>query len=517
MSEFTFDVNVAESVLDVAIVGSGFAGIGMAIRLTQSGIENFRILEQSADIGGTWRDNTYPGAACDVPSHLYSFSFAPNPRWSRMFAEQKEIHGYLKDCVDRFNLREKTSFNTTIVSAKFDAGTNLWTLTTYAGRTLKARLVVMATGALNRPAYPDIPGMEDFRGRVFHTAEWDHSYALEGKKVAVIGTGASAIQVVPAIAPKVKSLTLYQRTPAWVFPKFDRPIKSLEQRLYRLLPVTQKLFRGAIYAAGEAATPLFLKPSALSKMAESIGRRHLSRYVQDPELREKLTPTYALGCKRILLSNDYYPALARENVSVVSCGVDKIEGRTIYASDGSKQVVDAIVLATGFKVPVASAPFDIIGLNGKVLQDDWKEGAEAYKGMTVTGYPNMLFTMGPNTGPGNTSVIFYIESQLRYLLNYVKEVLAFDDASLELKQEKQTSFNEMIQTRMQNTAWTSGCHSWYLTPSGKNTTLWPGFSMEYRLITRQFDRESYVMHLATSGTVAESDQSLNRLFEPALA
>ncbi|MBV1921476.1 MAG: NAD(P)/FAD-dependent oxidoreductase [Pseudomonadales bacterium] len=477
--------------LDVAVIGAGFGGIGLGVKLKQAGIESFVIFEQASDVGGVWRDNVYPGAACDVPSHLYSFSFEPNPEWGNMFGGQEEIYAYLQGCAKKYDLRQKIQFNTTISGAKFDEVEGLWTLTDTSGQCYQARTCVMAIGALNVPLKPEFKGMAEFSGKVMHTAEWDKRYDLIGQKVAVVGTGASAIQVVPKIQSRVKSLTLFQRTPPWVLPKFNRKITETESTLYKKMPFLQSLYRKGQYALFESFYPMFLWDTPASKVLDAAGRACINAQIKDPELRNKVTPNYRLGCKRVLLASDYYPALAKENVNVVASGVKEINAKGIVDSDGNQHDVDAIVLATGFKVPTAGAPFPITGKGGRSLSEDWKKLSEGYKGIAVSGYPNLLFVMGPNTGPGNTSVIFFIESQLNYITKYISTLKKKSLRYMDLQSKVQTAFNKKIQKKMENTAWTSGCQSWYLTDDGKNSTLWPSFSVDYFLQTHSFDERSY--------------------------
>lgn len=477
--------------LETAIIGAGFGGLGLAIKLLQEGQGNFAVFEKSGDVGGVWRDNIYPGAACDVPSHLYSFSFEPNPEWSRTFGGQSEIHQYLQHCTDKYQLWGKIRFNAEVTAAKFDEQNHLWTLHFADGESVRARTVVFAVGALNVPAYPNIEGLDSFQGKIMHTAEWDSDCDLRGKRVGVIGTGASAIQVVPEIQPVVESLSLYQRTAPWVMPKRDGWIPPRWRKLYARLPLLQKLHRIVQYWMFESTAPVMIKNNWMTRMGEKLGRRYLTRMIKDPVLREKVTPRYALGCKRVLLSDDYYPALTRPNVEVLTDGIARVDESGIVSRDGSHQALDVIVLATGFKVPAAGAPFSIEGLGGRLLNDDWRSGSEAYLGMTVSGYPNMLYIMGPNTGPGNISVIFYIESQLRYIMAYLRHLRERNIAALDLKAEVQREFNDALQAKMQNTTWMSGCDSWYLTEDGKNTTLWPGYSWQYRMQSKHFDPSIY--------------------------
>ncbi|CAA0087307.1 Baeyer-Villiger monooxygenase [Zhongshania aliphaticivorans] len=489
-------------VAEVAIIGAGFGGLGLAIRMQQQGLHDFVIYERANDVGGVWRDNVYPGAACDVPSHLYSFSFEPNPDWGRTFGPQREIHRYLSHCADKHKLREKIRFNTTVSEMAFCDSSGLWDLTFSDGSSRQARAVVLAIGALNVPQYPEIEGLDQFLGKVMHTAEWDQDFSLKDKRVAVIGTGASAIQVIPSIQPEVETLHVFQRTPPWVMPKFDKPLSAARQRLYRRWPLIQKIVRRFQYMLAESVVPAFMWDSFLTRFGEALGRRYLRKVVGNPTLRDKLTPKYAMGCKRVLLSDEYYPSLIKNNVKVCVEGISKVDESAICTGDGKRHEVDAIVFATGFKVPVSGAPMPIRGLDGRLLEKDWEVGSEAYKGITVSGYPNLLYVMGPNTGPGNTSVIFYIESQINYILKYLKTLRRTSNVYFDLKPMVQSEFNADIQERFKGTTWTSGCNSWYLTKDGKNTTLWPSFSWQYRLATRHFSAAEY-KHISVSNCVVE--------------
>lgn len=497
-------------VFDVAIVGAGFGGIGLAIQLQKSGIDNYRIFEQAEDVGGVWRDNLYPGAACDVPSHLYSFSFEPNPNWGRLFSPQQEIHRYLRHCADKYLLRRKIRFSSQVTAANYCERSGEWHIELAGGEVQRARALVMAIGALNVPQYPNIDGMDRFKGKVMHTAEWQTDYELRGKRVAVVGTGASAIQVIPSIQPKVAELTVFQRTPPWVLPKRDRELRATEQLRFKRWPILQKLIRRLQYIKMESVLPAFIWDSVFTRIGEWAGRSYLRSVVKDPALRSKLTPNYSMGCKRVLLSDDYYPALCKSNVEVIADGVARMDETAIYSRDGERREVDAVVLATGFKVPVAGAPMPIRGINGRLLADDWSVAAEAYKGITVSGYPNMLYLMGPNTGPGNTSVIFYIESQIRYVLQYLQQLRKRPGSSLDVSPEVHRAFNERIQKMFQGTTWTSGCNSWYLTEDGRNSTLWPGFSWRYRLMTRHFSLGDYrLIQAEEEQAVAELNESVS--------
>jgi cation diffusion facilitator CzcD-associated flavoprotein CzcO len=481
----------------VLIVGAGFAGLGMAIRLKQAGID-FVVLEAAGGVGGTWRDNHYPGCACDVQSHLYSFSFEPWPRWTRDFAPQEEILEYLEHCTDTYDIRPHIRFGSRVSKGRFDEGAGQWELSTTDGRTFRARVVVSGTGPLSRPQLPDIPGLSSFEGKTFHSARWDDAFPLAGKSVAVIGTGASAIQIVPAIAPEVGKLFVYQRTPPWVMPKPDGPIPAWKQRLFSRSSVFQKAARARIYWTRELLALGFVVEPRILGLAEGIGRRYLTRKVADPALRAKLTPTYRLGCKRVVPSNDYLPALQRDNVELVTDGILEVRPHGIVTKDGAERAVDAIVLATGFEAAEQVAPFEVRGRDGRELNEVWRDGAEAYLGTTIAGFPNLFLLVGPNTGLGHSSMIFMIESQVAYVLDAIRTMRARGLKLVDLKPEAQQSYNARIQKRLEGTVWSSGCMSWYLTRTGKNTTIWPGFTFEFRRMTRKWDSSSYEV-LADNG------------------
>ena len=476
----------------IAILGAGFAGIGMAIQLKKAGIHSFRMFERAGEIGGTWRDNTYPGAACDVPSHVYSFSFELNPDWSRGFAESGEIQDYLLRCVEKYQLRPHLELNTAIVDARFDEQAGLWTLTTSRDETVTARVVASGVGGLVDPAFPDIKGIQSFRGEIFHTARWDHDCDLGGKNVAVIGTGASAIQVVPAIAPTVGKLSVFQRSAAWVMPKRDRRISERTKRLFRRFPLAQRLTRWLLFWLSEMLGPIIVLDSRrLSAIGEKGSLWHLEKSVSDPELRKKLTPNFQFGCKRVLISDDYWPALERDNVELVTEGIAEIRGDCIETKDGALHPVDVIISATGFALGLATAPFPVTGRGGRSLAEAWSQGAVAYKGMTVSGFPNWFIMMGPNTGPGHTSVLVYTESQIHYILQAIEKLMSEGTRYVDVKQQVQDRYNAGLQRRMRHTSWSSGCNSWYLSEDGGNHALYPGPATEYCLRTRRFEPSEY--------------------------
>lgn len=476
----------------IVIIGSGFGGIGAAIQLKKAGIHSFTIFERAGEVGGTWRDNTYPGAACDVPSHVYSFSFEQNPDWSRRYSPSAEIQHYLVRCTNKHDLRPHIRFNTAITSAVFDETSGRWVLTTDTGEKVEARAVISAVGGLVDPSYPNIKGLENFRGELFHTARWNHDYDLTGKRVGVIGTGASAVQVVPAIAPQVEHLSVFQRSPAWVVPRGDAEIGEATKRRFRHHPLTMRAFRAALYMVSEFMGPMIILDSPLlSRWPENISRRHLEASVRDPQLRCKLTPTFQFGCKRMLVSDDYWSCFNRDNVELVTDAIEEVVEHGIVTKDGTERPLDALVLATGFALGLANAPFEVKGLAGHSLDDAWKDGAEAYKGISVSGFPNWFILMGPNTGPGHTSVLIYTEAQIQCAVDAIRKLKNEGIKYLTVKKSVQDKYNRDIQSRMKHTVWASGCSSWYLNPNGENRALFPGLAAEYNLRTRHFKPSEY--------------------------
>ena len=480
--------------LRIAIVGGGFSGLGLAIRLRQRGVEDFVVLERGSDVGGTWRDNTYPGCQCDVPSHLYSFSFAPNPGWSRTYSTQPEIWDYLRRCARDFGVLPHLRFEHEVTGAHWDEPAQRWVLDTAAGR-LTAQFLVAAQGGLSEPALPDIPGIDSFAGPAFHSARWRHDVDLRGLRVAVVGTGASAIQFVPRIQPQVARLHVFQRTPPWIVPHRDRPIRDWERRLYRTLPAAQLAVRGTVYLARESMVSGFMGGSL--PIAERLARRHLERQVADPELRARLTPHYRLGCKRILLSNEYYPALTRPNVELVTAGIREVRPHSVVSDDGVEREVDAILYGTGFKVTDVPIAGRLRGRDGRALAEVWDRSPQAHLGTTVAGFPNLFLMTGPNTGLGHTSVVVMAEAQIRYLLDALDHVARRSAGAVEVREDAQRRFNEETQRRLAGTVWnTGGCKSWYLDRHGRNTTLWPGTTLAYRRRLRSFDPAEHVLHPA---------------------
>ncbi|MFG1942154.1 flavin-containing monooxygenase [Nonomuraea sp. NPDC048826] len=469
----------------IVIVGAGFAGIGMAIKLKEAGYHDFVVLEKGDDLGGTWRDNTYPGCACDVPSHLYSYSFELNPGWSRMFAPQEEIREYLRGCAAKYGVLPHVRYGARVESLEYDERARRWRVALDGGGVLRPHAVISGIGALHVPSYPDVPGRDRFQGPAFHSAEWDHSAGLTGKRVAVIGTGASAAQFVPRIAPLASHLTVFQRTPPWVQAKPDFAFPPAARRMLRL-PGTARALRWLVYGAMESRALGFTVHPSLMKAHERMARRHLESQVADPELRRALTPDYTIGCKRVIISSDYYPALCRENVSLVTGGVAEIRERSVVDASGVEHPADVIVYGTGFKVTESLKELSIVGRGGVKIQEAWRDGIEAFYGVTTAGFPNLFFLLGPNTGLGHNSVVFMIESQVRYVLDCLRLLSRTGARALDVRPERQRAFNRRLRERLDPLVWNAGgCASWYLDEHGVNRTIWPGFTFEYWARTRK--------------------------------
>jgi len=472
-----------ELVLDVAIIGAGFSGLCMAIKLKEAGRTNFRVFEKASDIGGTWYLNRYPGCACDVPSHLYSFSFDQNPSWSRAYSPAPEIWKYQKATAENHGVMPFIRCNAEVARAEYDEDAQLWRLTLRSGEAVAARALVAGAGILHVPFYPEIEGAASFAGKTMHTAKWDDAYDLSGKRVAVIGTGASAVQLVPAIADKVAHLDLYQRTPGWVIPRMDYAFEEKSKVRFARLPFLQRLFRSFIYWRAEMLAYGFTRNLKMIAKFQKLAEAELAKAVPNPALRAKLTPDFPVGCKRVLISNDFYPALQRDNVELVTDRIAEIRPNGIVTADGRLREVDVILYATGFRVTDWLSHVDIRGRGGRKLIDDWKDGASAYYGIAVNFYPNMFLLLGPNTGLGHNSVVFMIESQVRYALDCLKWLWA-GAGTVEVKAEVQDAFNKDLHEKMKRTVWMTGCKSWYLNPNGTNSTLWPDFTVTYWWKTR---------------------------------
>ncbi len=453
---------------------------------------SYAVLEQAESIGGTWRDNTYPGAACDVPSNLYCFSFAPNPDWSRSYPKQAEIRDYMNMCADRFQIRPQIHFNKQVSHARFDSSRKLWRVEANDGADVfEAKTLIMGTGGLSRPQMPAIKGIESFAGELFHTARWRHDISLEGKRIGIIGTGASAIQIVPEIADKVGHLSIFQRTPPWLIFKPDFPVPQWRRRLRAKLPILQKLNRVYTYTWHESWAVAFTRFPAMLKIVQLLAKGFMSLNIRDKVLRNKLKPDYVIGCKRVLLSNNYFPALKKPNVELVTDAIECITPNGIRTSDGNEHPLDIIIASTGFLAAEAGSPFPVYGLDNQELNAHWKTGPSAYLGTTVSGFPNFFIMTGPNTALGHNSMIYMIESQANYVMSALK-LITHSSVAFDIPQQVQNDYNTALQKQLSGTVWnTGGCSSWYLARNGLNTTLWPDFTFIYRHKTRRFDVEHY--------------------------
>ena len=471
------------------MIGAGFSGIGLVVALRRAGFTDVTVYERSGDVGGVWRDNTYPGAACDVPSHLYSYSFAPEGRWSKRFAQQPEIHAYLQRVARDFDVLPHVRFHHDVASASWDEPR--WTLTFADGSTAVHDVVVTACGQLSRAAYPDVPGLADFAGTMFHSARWDHGHDLSGRRVAVLGTGASAIQFVPEVVKQAAHVTVLQRTPAYVLRKPDRSYGPLAKRVLARLPLALKADRLRTFVANEARSLGFNTDPRLMAGHVVLFRTHLRRQVRDPDLRAALTPTYQLACKRVLISNDWYPALQRPHVDLVTSPVERIVPEGLLTAEGMIEV-DTLILGTGFAATDLLAPLEVTA-RGQSLTEAWSDGAQAYLGTAVAGFPNLFLLYGPNTNLGHNSIILMLESQFRWI---VQAVALAEESPVEVRPEVQASWNAWLQGRLARTVFAQGCTSWYLTATGKNTQNWPATTLDFRRRTRRLDPAALVCQRA---------------------
>ena len=464
----------------VAIIGSGFGGIAAAVRLLQAGVPDVVLFEKSSDVGGVWRENTYPGAACDVPSHLYSLSFAPKADWSRRFAPQAEIHQYLRDVARDFGVLPLIRFGTEVQAAAFDEDTGRWRLTLAGGGEHEADVLITATGQLSRPSRPDVPGLDRFEGALFHSAQWDHDHDLTGERVAVLGTGASAIQFVPAIAERTAHLTVFQRSAPYVLPKPDRAYREGAKKAFARVPGLLRLSREANYATNELRSLGFNTEPRLLFAHRARFRKYLQATVPDPELRAKVTPTDPMGCKRILMSNDWYAALQLPQVEVVTDRIAEVRPHSIVTAEGTEREVDTIVLGTGFAATEFLAPMRITGRGGRDLHERWADGASAYLGTVVPGFPNLFVLYGPNTNLGHNSIIFMLEAQVRWVVQAVRHLQQGRARWLDVRRDVAEAFDAWVQRRVGHTVFAGGCRSWYLTESGRNTQNWPASTITFR-------------------------------------
>ncbi len=477
---------------DAIIIGAGFSGLGLGVSLDRAGLSDYRIFERDADVGGTWWANRYPGCACDVESQLYSFSFERNPSWSHVFARQPEILAYLRHVADKYDLRSRLSLRAAVTGASFDEAAGVWEVTTEHGERVRARALASCCGGLSQPSFPAIEGLDSFAGERFHSAQWPERLDLGGRRVGVIGTGASAIQIVPELAPRVSTLHVFQRTAPWVLPRFDRSIGAREKSFYAKAPWAQWLVRAAYYWRRELLVgPALLRRGRLTELLERLGRAHLRRQVSDPDLEQRLRPRFTIGCKRILLSNDYYPALCRQNVELVTDPIERVEPRGVRLRNGRLLELDALVLATGFEASENAVRFPVLGRGGRSLADAWKDGMEAYLGTTVSGFPNFFVIPGPNIGGGHNSLVFMLEAQIRYATDALVTLRQEHARCFDVLPHVQAAYNQELARCFEGTVWASGCRSWYQTPSGKQTVLYPKLTAEFFWRARRFDKESY--------------------------
>jgi cation diffusion facilitator CzcD-associated flavoprotein CzcO len=484
----------------IAIIGSGFSGLCLGIHLRKAGIESFTIYEKADRLGGTWRDNTYPGAACDSPSFAYCFSFEQKTDWTRKWAEQPEILAYMEHCARKYGLLPHLRFGSEIASARFDAGAGVWRLATTAGESIEADVLVSGVGQLNRPSTPEIPGLESFRGERFHSARWNHEVPLAGRDVAVIGNAASAIQFVPRIAGVARRVSIFQRSANWMLPRFDRAYSEAERRRFARFPWLAKLYRWWIWTSFELRWPVFRRNRWLRQRIARMAEASMREALPDGRLQDALVPDYPVGGKRILISDDYYQTLAREDVTLVTDAIDHVEADAVVTADGLRHRADVLVLATGFQTTDFLAPMEIVGLEGRRLHDLWRDGPRAYLGISVAGFPNFFMMYGPNTNLGHNSIIFMIECQTRYIMDCIRFLADGDLAWIDLRPEVMDAYYAQLQRELSGTVWAETGKSWYKTEDGRITNNWSGSTLRYWWRTRRADLGLY-RALARGGSV----------------
>ena len=481
----------------VVVLGAGAAGLCVAIKLLEAGVDDLTILEKSDGVGGTWRANTYPGAACDVPSHLYSFSFAPKKDWTRKFAQQPEILSYFEDVTDRYDLRHRIRFGTEATSARFDEDAGEWHVTIADGTSLTADVLISGLGQLNRPFTPEIDGLAEFGGDVFHSARWNHDIDLAGRRVGVIGNGASTVQFLPPTAEVAGHLTLFQRSANWILPKPDREFSPLERRIFRNVPFAERLFRWNIYWRLEKNFFFMRRGSRLGKLIERVATKELRKIVSDDLPAEALIPDYPPGCKRILISNEYYASLLRPNVEVELSHIDHIEPGAVVTADGTRHELDVLIFGTGFRSTEFLAPMEVTGRHGADLNTAWSKGAKAHLGVAVAGFPNFFMLYGPNTNLGHNSIIFMIEAQARYISRAVRELRDDHLTWLDVRDDVMDLYNTRIQHNADGTVWVADCDSWYKNEHGVVTNNWPAFTVSYWKRMRDFRSHEFVRRART--------------------
>jgi len=479
----------------IAIVGGGFGGVGAAVMLRRAGHVDVTVFERGERVGGVWTHNTYPGAACDVPSHLYEFSFAPNPRWSRRYAPQAEIQRYLEEVARRDGVLERVRTGTEVTSAQWDEERGRWALQTSAGAH-EAEILITACGQLSVPKIPAIEGLESFAGPAFHTACWRHDVDLAGKRVAVIGTGCSAIQTVPAIQPIVAQLDVYQRSPGWTIPKMDYAYSERAKRAFARFPLLQRLDRAAIFAFMEVGAIGMTRRRWMLAPFRALARRQIERAVSDPVLRAKVTPTDEVGCKRLMLTDDWYPTLTKPNVDLVANRIAEVTPRGIRTEDGSERPADVLVLATGFKTHDFVAPMEIVGAGGRTLAEEWAEVPRAYLGISVPRFPNMFLLYGPNTNGGTGSVVYTIECGVRHLIAALRELKGAGAQQIEIRRHAAEAFDRELRAALHTTVWHTGCTNWYVDDNGNNPNQWPWLWSTYRRRTARLEPGAYKLGAA---------------------
>ncbi|WP_052962700.1 flavin-containing monooxygenase [Pseudomonas fluorescens] len=486
--------NSGEKIYEYAIIGTGFSGLGMAINLKKTGRNDFVVLEKASDVGGCWRDNTYPGCGCDIPSHLYSFSFEQIPDWTRKYPPQKEIHEYLRNCATKHGINSHIRFNSTVQRLVYLDAERVWQVEIENGTVLLARFVMIGKGPLHVPSIPNLPGLQSFTGKVFHSSNWDHSYDLRGKKVASIGTGASAIQYIPKIAPLVSELTVFQRSPAWILPRPDSKISRTMQALFARYPALQNIYRKSLFWRHEIRLKAMKEGSFVNRIALKRATKLIEQQVTSAQKREKLTPSYVLGCKRILISNNFYPAMDRPNVDLIASGVSEVTEHCVVAADGTRKEVDAIIFGTGFEVTDAIVPPGfIIGPSGEDLGERWlKKGTTAFRGVSISGMPNLFFLVGPNSGLGHNSMVLMIEAQIRYILDCLDHMQKHGLKNLAVREQAAKEFTSHMQEYLKDSVWLAGCTSWYLDKNGANLALWPTSVATYQKLMKSVPHSSYI-------------------------
>jgi cation diffusion facilitator CzcD-associated flavoprotein CzcO len=492
---------------EVAVIGAGFSGLIAAIELKRLDRHSFVVLERADEIGGVWRENIYPGCACDVPASLYSFSTHPNPDWSSNYASQPEILAYLRSVCQQAGIQPHLRFGFNVEQARFDPGTALWQLSDSSGESLSVRVLIIAVGPHSRPKFPPRLDREIFAGRVLHTAHWDSGVRFSGSTVAVIGTGASAVQVIPKLAPIVSRLLVVQRSAPWVLPRWDRSHSRIEKQLLRRFPVIQRIDRALVYTIMELIGLAFVGPRIFNELMGAVVRAKLRLEVHSAKTRKMLLPDYRVGCKRLMVSDEYYPAFNYPNVELITQPFKQLTSRGFITENGSEYSVDNVIFGTGFSVADPDSFLPVIGLNDRILSQEWQaKGAQAFQGTVISGYPNMLMLLGPNSGLSHSSALHVVDSQMHYLAAYLQYLDHLGESCfLNMKESVQEGYNRNIQSRLRHSIWSSGCRSWYIDRKGRNTVIYPGLTRSFRRLLRHFDKEAFEVHpAAVAGSTGSS-------------